>query len=66
MTYRKDDKKDDLIKLIEKTTLTEENPIYIYIYIYIYINRWSWEKIQLDFKLKFNQTLILHHVSYLI
>ena len=62
MTYRKDDKKDDLIKLIEKTTPTEENPIYIY----IYINRWSWEKIQLDFKLKFNQTLILHHVSYLI
>ena len=37
MTYRKDDKKDDLIKLIEKTTPTEEDPIYIYIYIYIYI-----------------------------
>ena len=37
MTYRKDDKKDDLIKLIEKTTPTEENPIYIYIYIYILI-----------------------------
>ena len=33
MTYRKDNKKDDLIKLIEKTTPTEENPIYIYIYI---------------------------------
>lgn len=27
MTYRKDDKKDDLIKLIVKTTSTEENPI---------------------------------------
>ena len=27
MTYRKYDKKYDLIKLIEKTTSTEENPI---------------------------------------
>ena len=34
--------------------------------IYIYNNRQSREKIKLNFKLEFNYSLILHHVSHLI